>query len=372
MSYSQHYLAPTWRQCFIYTLLIALILPVLTTQAAEEPSPVYDPAIMSNTGWDWLQLTSGEWLKGEFRGMENDVADFDSDNLDLLEIDWEDVAQLYTRKPMQVLFGDGSIAVGRLSHRSNQLFISGPDQAIAYPNVISIAMGSPKELDLWRLNLSLGINFSSGNSEQQDGNLVFSSRRRTAETTFSFRYIANYGEVDGEENTNNQRATSYFDYRIDNNWYMRPVSMEYYRDPFQNIDSQWTVGFGAVYQIFDDATTYWTVSAGPGYQRTRYTEVPEEDDQEVSTGAFFFNTHLEQDITSDIDLTINYQVYLVNDESGKARHNAYAGLDIDLTDSLDFKVGFYWDRTEEPQPDSNGVVPEKDDVRLTIGIDYEY
>jgi len=37
--------------------------------------------------YDWLQLTSGEWLKGEVESMYNNILEFDSDNLGLLLID---------------------------------------------------------------------------------------------------------------------------------------------------------------------------------------------------------------------------------------------------------------------------------------------
>ena len=45
--------------------------------------------IPSAEKYDWLQLTSNEWLKGEIKGMYKDSLEFDSDKLDLLEIDWE-------------------------------------------------------------------------------------------------------------------------------------------------------------------------------------------------------------------------------------------------------------------------------------------
>ena len=46
--------------------------------------------IPSAEKYDWIQLTSNEWLKGEIKGMYKDSLEFDSDKLDLLEIDWDD------------------------------------------------------------------------------------------------------------------------------------------------------------------------------------------------------------------------------------------------------------------------------------------
>ncbi len=47
--------------------------------------------IPSAVEYDWVQLTSNEWLKGEIKGMYKDSLEFDSDKLDLLNIDWKDV-----------------------------------------------------------------------------------------------------------------------------------------------------------------------------------------------------------------------------------------------------------------------------------------
>ena len=38
--------------------------------------------------FDWVQLVSGEWLKGEIRAMYKDSMEFDSEELDLLNLDF--------------------------------------------------------------------------------------------------------------------------------------------------------------------------------------------------------------------------------------------------------------------------------------------
>ncbi|MBL4575088.1 MAG: hypothetical protein JKY51_03185 [Opitutaceae bacterium] len=48
--------------------------------------------------YDWIQLKSGEWLKGRFKAMYSQSFEFDSDKLNLLEFDWEDIKRIRTRK----------------------------------------------------------------------------------------------------------------------------------------------------------------------------------------------------------------------------------------------------------------------------------
>ena len=52
--------------------------------------------------YDWIQLTSGEWLKGEFIFLYNYSVEFDSDELDLLKIDWDDIKQVRSARTMSL------------------------------------------------------------------------------------------------------------------------------------------------------------------------------------------------------------------------------------------------------------------------------
>ena len=65
-------------------------------------------------------------------------------------------------------------------------------------------------------------------------------------------------------------------------------------------------------------------------------------------------------------------LFIANEESGTYSHHLFTGLDFELTSLLDLEVGFVWDRVQDPQPDSAGVVPEKDDYRLSFGLGIDF
>ena len=99
--------------------------------------------------FDWIQLTSGEWLKGDFKVLYDYKLEFDSDELDLLEFDFEDVKRMRTRG-MKTLFieGDGgrrdtSILRGMLEINEDQVVLRRSEHEVVIPrdNVISIADG---------------------------------------------------------------------------------------------------------------------------------------------------------------------------------------------------------------------------------------
>src|SRR5271170_312605 len=63
---------------------------------------------------DWIQLTSGEWLKGHIKSMKQFSLEFDSDKLKDLTIDWEDIKTLHTSKA-SCLFGTQQVVVGAVT-----------------------------------------------------------------------------------------------------------------------------------------------------------------------------------------------------------------------------------------------------------------
>jgi hypothetical protein len=77
--------------------MACLLLWFPSTQADDWQPPVPMP-----DKFDWMQLTSGEWLKGEFKVLYEKTVEFDSDKLGLLEIDLQDVAAIRSARTVNV------------------------------------------------------------------------------------------------------------------------------------------------------------------------------------------------------------------------------------------------------------------------------
>ena len=67
---------------FLLSLFLLVIAGRAIAEERFEPPP---------DDYDWIQLTSDEWLKGELISLYDDQLIFDSDILGVLKIDWEDV-----------------------------------------------------------------------------------------------------------------------------------------------------------------------------------------------------------------------------------------------------------------------------------------
>ncbi len=341
-------------------------------ESSRTPADGWAPSLQAfDSQWDWIQLTSGEWLKGELRSVSQDVVDFDSDKLGVLSLDWSDVKEVYSARPMAVMRRDNTMLVGRLRTENGQLVIDSAGARSEFVDVISIARSSGHERDYWFGDIAAGANLRGGNVDQRDINIDLNIWRRTGQSAMRINYVGNYSEFDSQENANDHRATLNYDYRLDATWFLRPLQAEYFRDPFQNIDYRIFAGVGGGLFLINQPNLEWILAAGPGYQETRFVDTPAGESDRETTPVLFVATYYDQELTSSIDLVFSYQLTYMDERSGRATHSAMAAFDIDLTDSLDLRLSAYWDRIENPQPDNTGAVPARDDYRLVIGLDLE-
>lgn len=89
---------------------------VLTTNAVA-PGPTN--SMLPDLSWvppadsfDWIQLKSGEWLKGRLKAMQDRKLEFDSEKLELLTFDWKDIRQARSPRTLNVLSVNGEKVSG--------------------------------------------------------------------------------------------------------------------------------------------------------------------------------------------------------------------------------------------------------------------
>jgi putative salt-induced outer membrane protein YdiY len=363
---------------------IAEVVRRVEAEQIAEPPEIVDPweafAPPVDNDYDWLQLTSGEWLKGDFKVLYDFKLEFDSDELDLLEFDFEDVKQLRTRA-MKTVFIEGeggrrdtSVLRGMLVIKEDQVLLLRSEHEVSIPRdrVISIAGGRQRERDYWSGMLSIGINARGGNTETVDTTVQANLKRRTAQTRFNADYLANYSSTKSVETANNQRLNGYHDWFLTSRFYWKTLDAEYYRDPFSNIDRQYSISTGTGYDIFRTSRTEWTITAGMGYQNMRFVSVQPGEDETSSSPFFTAGTWMDHELTDDIDILYDYSMRLLNEENGQYTHHMLATISFDLIGDLDLDVSAIWDRTEKPQVDADDILPEQDDYQLIVSLAYDF
>jgi len=216
--------------------------------------------------FDWIQLKSGEWLKGRLKAVQERKLEFYSEELDDLTFDWKDIRQVRAHHILDVLSVTGENLSGPVTVTPDQVLVGGAQPRVfSREQIQSLTPGGSKELDYWSGKVSLGLNLQTGNTRQVAYNASANLQRRTPETRFTLDYLGNLSSVNGVENANNHRVNSEFDYWLSQRFYVLVPSVEYYKDPFQNLADRVTLGGGLGYDIVDRPTLEWNITTGPAY-----------------------------------------------------------------------------------------------------------
>jgi len=344
------------------------------TQEKTEHNQGWQSPDPSDDDFDWIELVSGEWLKGELKVLLGDKLEFDSDKLDLQHIDWEDVKQVRSPHVFSVRF-EGSITVaGILQVIENKVvvIIDGESREFDRSQLISIVAGEPKEINYWSAKLSLGLNFTKGNTNQTQYNAIANIGRLSPASRFVLEYFSNINRTEDESTVNNQRINSYFDVFKTRKYFFRPIFGEYYRDPFKNLEYRLSLGAGIGYQLIDTSKTNLDIAIGLAYQNTQFVSVRSGENSNKSTPALTAGSKFDTELSRTIDFYIKFNFQFVDRASGRYTHHAMTSLETELTGWLDFDISLIWDRTQIPTPKADGTMPKKDDFQIVFSLGFDF
>ncbi len=368
---------PERRSAVLRNVRRVLVAAIFITSIGITPawSQNWQPSEPSLKERDWLQLTSGEWVWGEIQVLRDKDLEFDSEELDLLKLDWDDVAGFRSARILTYRFENLGVFTGTATMRDGVVTITTVDEVKEFPRepLIMILEGRPTEINYWSLKATLGLVARSGNTDQADVNTSVRIRRQTPRARLDISYLGNFGEVQGVRNINNHNVTSTWDMLVKAGFFITPAAVNLYHDPFSNIDLKTTVSAGAGYFISRGGDVEWSVGLLAGYVHTEYVSVQEGKDDNEGSFSLTPSTKLDWDITGDIEFELDYNVQVSVPETNNAFHHAVGTLSLDVWgDILDFDFALAWDRVETPQPAADGYVPVRDDFRTTYGLGVDF
>lgn len=136
--------------------------------------------------FDWIQLKSGEWLKGRIKAMQDRELEFESEELDDQTFDWKDIRQVRSPRMLDVLMIDGQELSGPVMITPTEMTIGADSPSVLPRNQIqSLTPGGSKERNYWSGSLSAGLTLRAGNTESVDYTAQASLQRRTPATRLS-------------------------------------------------------------------------------------------------------------------------------------------------------------------------------------------
>ena len=323
--------------------------------------------------YDWIQLKSGEWLKGRLKAVQERKLEFVSEELDDLTFDWKDIRQLRSHRTLDVLLVNGEKLSGTVAATPNLVTVDGAQPRIfSRERIQSLTPGGSREWDYWSGKVSLGLNLRAGNTKQVDYNASIDLQRRTPATRFSIGYLGNLSSVNDVESANNHRVNTEFDYWLSQRFYLLLPTVEYYKDPFQNLADRVTLGGGLGYDLIDRPALEWNITTGPAYQYAWFESAESGEPTEKGSAALAFSSRFKWDIAHRTKLTLEYRGQYTSREVGETTHHGVGTLSFELTKRFDLDVSFIWDRISYPKVGSNGVKPQPDDFRLVVGLGVDF
>jgi hypothetical protein len=344
-------------------------------ELSEEPPPPgeWAPPLPDALQFDWLQVRSGEWLKGELLRLRDYRVHFDSDEFDELDLDWEKVTAFYLPRPHSFRVAD-RVVFGTAELRGELLRVRTPDGVLEFPRseLSAIAQGSGSELDWWSLRIGGSVNLREGNSRQTELSGNAELRRETAMTRMVSTYRGTYAKADGTQNANNHRSLTKFDYFLTRRFYWTIPFVEVYADEQQELDLRLSPGSALGYELLRTSWVELEMSLGTGYQYTRLSGKAEETRTSHDL-AIVYSAELDFDLPGGTEWDNVYRLQLVATDYGKTSHHAESVLSFDVWGPLDLDVSGTWDRIQDPaKVDDDDDDPKRDDFRLLVGLSLEF
>jgi putative salt-induced outer membrane protein YdiY len=297
--------------------------------------------------------------------------EFDSDELDDLVLDWEDITAFRTPSEMTYVFDGQLIYTGSASMRDGMIRINTVDGVRELPrrDLLSIIESNTREWNFWSVKASVGYTQRAGNTEQVDLSVSANVKREATRSRLSLEYRGDLSETQGAETANNHKASGMIDLFISRKLYITAVSYEYYSDKFQNINHRNTVGAGMGYFIFRRSKVDWSIGIGGGYQVTEFLSQEEGEDSSEKTGSVIPTIDLDWDITKNIEWELEYSSRLGVPDIKTSIHHAATTISIDFyKDIFELKFSVNWERVDNPKAFEDGSVPKKNDIKTIFGF----
>jgi len=323
---------------------------------------------------DWVETTSGEWFRGEIKGLYGDKLEFDSEEIGLYTFDFEDIKRIKSYQIISVNIENIASVSGILRLKGDKLTIIQGKEKYEFKRdeIVSFAPEAELEKYFWSGKITLNLDLRSGNTNQADYAAQANLKRRTAISNFSFDYLGRVSSKDQEEIANDHRVNIKYDRYITRYFFWTPVFGEYYTDKYKNIKQQVTLGMGIGYTVLDTKKTFWSFSGGPAGIYTAYWTVEAAQDSTTYSPAWELSTKFEQELSVITDFTYNYKLTFSDKEAGFYKHHMIFKFENELLSWLDLDFTAIWDYVAEPQEAADGTIPQKNDYQFLAGVGIEF
>ncbi|HWO11346.1 MAG TPA: DUF481 domain-containing protein, partial [Polyangiaceae bacterium] len=112
----------------------------------------------------------------------------------------------------------------------------------------------------------------------------------------------------------------------------------------------------------------WDLDLGGGYQYTNYDSAPPGAEDTSKEGIVQLGTRFETEPWPGVDLDVSWRSFIAVTDLERTYHQGSLSLAVEPHDIFEVKLAVFYDRTEQPVSDEDGLVPDKNDLRLVGGL----
>ena len=338
----------------------------------EEEVPVSYTITFGDT-WDWLELASGEWVRGRVLRMRDDRLEFQSRHLGTESVDFAKVLSIHSPNVNTYVFDRRIAATGLAIITEDKVIVETRRGTRTFPRseLEGIVQGGERERDWWSTRLRFGLTLNRGNTDQLTFEVLFNVHREDRMTRLDANYHGSFGLADGVQNVDRHLADFDTNVFFSSRWFVVPLFGQLLNDRFQNIRFRATPAAGGGLRIIESSRVDWDFQSGLGYQFLRFEDGSQSDRGNPQNDAFVpFFTQATFDLADDVDLMLSWLTNLVVTNIGNTNHTGQAVLSMGITGILRVDLAFLYLRTERPAPPQDPADPpiRRDDYQLIAGI----
>jgi putative salt-induced outer membrane protein YdiY len=334
---------------------------------------------------DWIELKTGEWLRGDFhwlrpKGLESGAdVDFYSNQLDDLTFSWSDIVGVHSPKTKSYTFKGKITVAGKAMITKDQVIIQTENGVKTHLRsaLLAISEGPTRERTWWSTRLSVGFSANAGNTNQGSLTSQWDLTRTDGHTLAGLHYQGTVGYADNQLNVNRHLGNVGTALFLWDRFYLIPIAGQLLYDAFQNIKLRATPAAGVGMHLFNKTRERrhhtnkfeWDLQSGLGYQFLSFFSIAAGASNPQNDGFILFRTHWKLEFLNDnIELTVDWRTNLVYTTFGSTNHTGTADFSVEITDRFDFLTSFLFLRTRDPEPRSDGTVPKQNDYQIAFSI----
>lgn len=319
---------------------------------------------------DWIQLVSGEWLKGNVERMRDGVLEFDSAELKLLTLDWKKTIALHSPAANTYVFTEGDDLIGPAMIDTEMVAVQTVNGMVVRPRsqLLGVIEHKPRERNYWSTRLRFGFSANAGNTEQVTFNAFWSLVREDSLTRAQLTYDGTFGTANKVENANRHLAGGDVDIFVHPILYVKALTGQLLYDKFQNIRLRATPAAGVGVHIITTYVVNWDFETALGYQYLSLIDPAAGVEDPQNDAYLMLRMFADLDFTDNIQLLLDWRSNIVYTTIGNTNHVGSADLSILVTTLFGFNFSFLYLRTEKPFPRSDGTVPDKNDYQFVVSL----